>query len=94
MPTWAGGLFLAGSDATIDGNVVLSNTTGINGAGHYLYDCQGIGLTGNDVRGNWAPSAICGGGLYVERSNAALFQNTISQNTAVAGGGLYAVNSQ
>lgn len=89
-----GGLFLANSDVTVDSNAVVTNTAGIDGAGLYLYNCQGIALSGNEIKSNSSPWTIWGGGLYVENSSVTLARNTLSQNAAYGGGGLYATGSQ
>jgi hypothetical protein len=81
-----GGLFLWHSDATLNGNTVISNSAPFYGGGLCLRNSDAL-LNGNTVAANTADN---GGGLFLYTSDATLGENTISANSADSyGGGLY-----
>ena len=85
-----GGLYLYGSNATLNGNNVISNTA-VYAGGLYL-EGSAATLVGNNIISNTAygtaPSG--GGGLLLVDSDAMFNGNTIASNTATdRGGGLF-----
>lgn len=81
-------LFITGTvSPTIDG-LRLTNGSGTNGGGVYV-DTAAVGLSRNEIYGNWAES--WGGGVYVKNSAATIAGNHIYSNTtgdSGRGGGL------
>jgi parallel beta-helix repeat protein len=81
-----GGLLLVGSDATVIGNTVVSNTSQDVGGGLCLHYSDAT-LIGNTIFSNTAQSI--GGGLSLGESDATLVGNIVSFNTSqLIGGGL------
>jgi hypothetical protein len=95
-----GGLYLSVSDATLNGNTVVSNTAstaeGGSGGGLCLRGVSYPIVSGNTVAGNTASASGTGhgGGVCLRFSNATLSGNTVVSNTASTtgtgyGGGLF-----
>ncbi|MHC4799398.1 MAG: right-handed parallel beta-helix repeat-containing protein [Planctomycetota bacterium] len=83
-----GGVFLYGSDATLDGNTIANNSAQRGGGGVSLLGSEAT-LEGNTVSDN--TSAVGGGGIHLEWSDALLSGNTVVSNTATTlwGGGIH-----
>jgi uncharacterized repeat protein (TIGR01451 family) len=73
-----GGLTLLSSSAMLTGNTITSNI-GRYGGGLYLYSSDAM-LNRNTVSANTATD-YCGGGLFLEASNATLVNNVVADNT-------------
>jgi len=83
---FGGGMYLAGSSATLRGNTLFSNTGSMRGGGLGLHDSH-ASLSGNVVLSN---TAVSGGGLYLHGSDVTLNGNSVTANAAHEyGGGLY-----
>lgn len=86
-----GGLFLAGSDATLGGNIVTSNTAGFVGGGLCSFDSDAT-LNGNSFTANTA-GGFGGGGLALMGGSPTLHGDAVISNTAegehASGGGLF-----
>lgn len=82
-----GGIYVAGSNVTLNNNTIISNTAfnDGDGGGLHLVDSTAT-LNGNTISANRASGE--GGGLYMHGSRATLEDNTISANTAGDGGGI------
>jgi parallel beta-helix repeat protein len=83
----AGGIFHnSGNTATYTNNIITGNTAIDDGGGLYL---QGSGhlLADNLVQDNFAGDL--GGGAFINGTNSTWHRNTIIENEALAGGGLY-----
>ncbi len=81
-----GGMFLRGSNATLGGNTVVSNSASIGGGGLFLVTSDAA-LSGNTVISN---TSAFGGGLLLQSSTATLSGNTLLfNNVAQLGGGLF-----
>jgi fibronectin-binding autotransporter adhesin len=83
----AGGLFVNVSDATLSGNIVVSNTATTGVAGGVLVQYSNAVISANTVFSNTA-AANGGGGLYLLGGNPILTGNTILSNTGEDGGGI------
>ncbi len=79
------------STPTVIDNVIADNTAGNLGGGILVAIDSSPIITGNTVAGNFAERN--GGGLYIDESEPEIADNTISQNRAANGGGLFIVNS-
>jgi hypothetical protein len=81
-----GGLYVYGSDATISGNTIFSNTA-THGAGLTLMWTSDATLNGNTVISNTA--VYKGGGLQVFLGHGTISSNTFTANNGGGGGGLH-----
>ena len=80
-----GGVYLFGSDATLENNTIISNTAQRQGGGVTSY-MSAATLDKNTISANWA---VWGGGIYLENSDTALNDNIISSNSALSSGGVH-----
>jgi putative cofactor-binding repeat protein len=100
---YAGGgmYFGARSSPTVENNLILHNSAagwgggGINSWTSYIYYSTYPTIRNNVIAWNTGPSggsASGGGGLYCRYDRAVLSGNTIANNQAGQGGGIYALN--
>jgi hypothetical protein len=92
---YGGGVYVGASDATIQGNLILSNTSGRDGGGVYIWYGSPHFLD-NEIRANVAGRN--GGGLFQQGSSPSLLiqDNLIISNSTGAGwhgGGLFVKGS-
>jgi hypothetical protein len=80
-----GGIYMRYSLATLDDNIIISNT-GTFGGGVRLYYSYDAAIISNTIRLNNAISGS-GGGLSLTDSDGLISANAIISNTATAGGG-------
>jgi M6 family metalloprotease-like protein len=86
-----GAIFLAQSDAVLEGNSILTNTASQYGGGILVLYADNAALTGNVFRAN---QAYQGGGAYLYGSDSHLINNVIADNTTTSNGsGLYIRNA-
>jgi len=86
---WGGGIRIYGADPTISYNEVSDNK-GSYGSGINVEYSDATSIYGNLIRDNPPRiSAHRGGGIWVQDCNITIANNTITGNSASAGGGIY-----
>lgn len=79
-----GGFFLSNSAAELIENQIMTNTAS-DGGGLFLSESDEVEIKENLIAHNIGNSA--GGGLYLELSNASIYHNQITTNTAIVADG-------
>lgn len=90
LKTGAGGINFIG-DGEITNNIIANNTAVKGGAG--IYTNTGSTISNNLIVNNSASTAEGSGGIYCKNCDAKIINNTIANNSAVNGGGVFCVTS-
>ncbi len=96
--TWGGGIVCAfRSSVGIEGNEIEGNEARggwINaGAGIYCVSESSVLISNNTITGNFGYGYCNGGGMYCRGHSIAIVGNTITNNSASPGGGIYTSSS-
>ncbi len=87
---YGGGIYIDYfSNPVVTGNEIMDNTAGSHGGGIYIDWYCSVNIENNRISGNIAGSMGLGGGIHCSESSPTIHNNSIVDNSAFSGGGIY-----